>query len=379
MRSRFQRRRLHAAIAAALSATAIAALPGTADAASVGYASGTITYTAAAGEANHVSVAVWGFGLKISESGTKGTPAVPVTLSATYGCYPLSSTSVMCPIYAAKLNADLGDGDDVFASSAALPVSVKGGTGNDSLTGGIGIDTLDGGANDDTIDARDSVADSIVCGTGSDGGSADALDTTSADCESVQRPSAAPTETIVPPVVDPPVDPSPLPGTTDPGTTDPDPGNGGDHSGTSDNDNSATPANAVAASIPAQAVGVTASGVARVRVDCPADSGGCSGTVALVLPAAASVKSHARVMAKRAAAPLALGHAKFKAKAGTSPVVPVRLSKRGRQRILRSSRGRRARIVVTTLLADGTTTTASQDVTIKRGHQAAKSRRSGRR
>jgi len=124
-------------------------------------------------------------------------------------------------------------------------------------------------------------------------------------------------------------------------------------------------------------VSVSASGVARVRVECPADSGGCSGTVRLVLPSRASAKTHSRMTATaaRTRAPITLGRAKFSAKAGTSPVVRVRLSKRGRQRILRSRRGRRARIVISTRHADGTTSTASQDVTIRLKHRAAKRRK----
>jgi hypothetical protein len=69
-----------------------------------------------------------------------------------------------------------------------------------------------------------------------------------------------------------------------------------------------------------------------------------------------------------------IGKAKFSAKAGTSPVVPVRLSKRGRQRIVRGRRSK-ARITVTTRSATGGSVVTTQEVTIRPRRSAA--RRSG--
>jgi hypothetical protein len=93
--------------------------------------------------------------------------------------------------------------------------------------------------------------------------------------------------------------------------------------------------------------------------------------VVIEIPQPASGKGQAKAkpgaVAKTAArrrTALRIGKAKFNAKAGTSPVVPVRLSKRGRQRILRGRRTR-ARINVTTRSASGRTTVSSQDVTIR--------------
>src|SRR4051794_494873 len=112
MRSRFHPRRLAALLAAGASLTAISVLPAAADAATVGYASGTITYTTAPGEANHVTVAPWGYTLKLTDSGVKGTTTTtPIVLAAGSGCFPLSSTSAACPMTAMKLNADLTDGN----------------------------------------------------------------------------------------------------------------------------------------------------------------------------------------------------------------------------------------------------------------------------
>jgi hypothetical protein len=116
--------------------------------------------------------------------------------------------------------------------------------------------------------------------------------------------------------------------------------------------------------------------VANVKIVCPADSGGCSGNVAIEIPPAASGKGSLAKAAAGRRASLRIGKAKFKAKAGTAPVVPVRLSKRGRQRILRGRRSR-ARITVTTRSATGGTVVTTQDVTIRPRRSAA--RRSGRR
>jgi hypothetical protein len=250
------------------------------------------------------------------------------------------------------VSANGGSGDDLLRT----------GGGADTLNGGDGSDTLSGGAGDDNFQARDGAADTLACGAGNDSGIADAADTLAADCEAVLPPP-------------PPVDPGTTdPGSTDPGTTDP---------GTTDPGTTApsTTANSVPASIPAQTVGVSASGVASVQIVCPADSGGCSGSVVIDIPQAASTKRHRKpkVAAKAAAHPHALlqiGKAKFSAKAGTSPVVPVRLSKRGRQRILRSHRSK-ARITVTSRSAAGRTVVTTQEVTIRAPRTTA--RRGGRK
>jgi hypothetical protein len=136
------------------------------------------------------------------------------------------------------------------------------------------------------------------------------------------------------------------------------------------------PANAVPPTIPPQTVGLSASGVATVRIVCPADSGGCAGTVSIELPAAATGKHGKIAIGARKQPSTSIGRARFTAKAGTAPLIPVRLSKRGRQRILRGGRSR-ARITVTTRTADGKTTVSSQDVTIRPRSKAT--RRTARR
>jgi hypothetical protein len=99
-------------------------------------------------------------------------------------------------------------------------------------------------------------------------------------------------------------------------------------------------------------------------VACPIGSGGCNGVVTITLPPAVTAL-HAKVTAARKATGLTIGSAKFKLAAGKTKGVPVRLSKRGRQRILRGRKKQRAKITVTTKAADGTTNVTTQNVTLR--------------
>jgi hypothetical protein len=356
-------------------AIAIGVAPATAGAASVGYANGTITYSSGVNETNRLTVSPWGFALKVTDVGSKGNKAIAVTAGT--GCWQVSANSAACAAATATLvNVLLGDGNDTFDGGfSVVATTVSGGAGDDTLHGGPGADTLDGGIGNDTFDSRDTASDTLVCGDGIDGGNADVLDSIPGDCEAVQGGPAPPSTDPNPiaPITDPVTDPVAGPTTTDPAP------------GTEPSDgpqNTATPAaNSVPASIPSQTVSLSASGVARVRVECPADSGGCSGAVTIELPTAGAVKrtGNGKLSAVAAAghrAPLKIGRSKFKAAAGTAVIVPVRLSKRGRQRIVRGRRAR-ARIVVTTRKADGSTSVAAQDVTIAAKRRPSK-RKGGR-
>lgn len=96
-------------------------------------------------------------------------------------------------------------------------------SGNDQaneILGGKGADTIAGRGGQDTIEARDSVKDTITCGSGSDTVNADNIDTVAADCETVKRGGipagpggfGQPKSDPPPPPIDPPADPG-----TDPG------------------------------------------------------------------------------------------------------------------------------------------------------------------
>jgi hypothetical protein len=307
---------LRAPLVAGAVVVALSVAP-TAHAATVSEANGKLTFTAATGEANHVTIAPWGLMFKVTETGTRY--GFPIALTVGSGCWRLSSNSATCGRVGAVVT--LGDGNDV-------------------------------------ADMRDGVTDSLTCGAGNDSGNAETADTVAADCEAVTKPAPP----VDPGTVDPPPDPVIDPPVVDPPVVDPplvDP-----------------PANAVPPTIPPQTVGISASGVARVLVACPADSGGCKGVVAITLPASSS-RRRAKVVAARKSAALKIGNARFKAAAGTSKSVPVRLSKRGRQRILRGRKRKHARITVTTRSATGTTVVTTQDVTLRPPSKAK--RRSVRR
>src|SRR5690348_10542536 len=74
-------------------AAILAAAPA-ADASTVSEANGTLTVAAAPGEANNVVIAQWGFGLKVTDTGTKNGAAVGLTVGV--GCWRLSSNSATC-------------------------------------------------------------------------------------------------------------------------------------------------------------------------------------------------------------------------------------------------------------------------------------------
>jgi hypothetical protein len=312
--------RLRTLLAAGAVVGVLAVAPA-AHAATVSATSGRVSFVAAPGEANHLTIAPWGLTLKVTETGTAKSGA-PIALTAGSGCLRLSSTSAACSGTTATVN--LGDGND-------------------------------------TVNLDDGIVDSLTCGPGADGGTAETGDTVAADCETVTKP-APPVDpgTVVDPPIDPPVVEPPV--VVDPPLVDP--------------AIVAPPSNSVPPTIPPQTVAISASGVAIVLVACPADSGGCRGVVTITLPASSS-RRHAKVAAAKKSASVKVGSARFKAAAGSTKKVPVRLSKRGRQRILRG-RSRRARITVTTRSAAGTTVVTTQDVPV-RPRSTAKRRKALRR
>jgi hypothetical protein len=190
------------------------------------------------------------------------------------------------------------------------------------------------GDGDDFFDASGTaIGASVMCGAGDDASVTTGLDSVATDCE--LRPPSAPVDEPAPEDAPPP-DPQPAP--------------------------------APDRAAPVQVVEVSLSGIARVLVTCPADSGGCTGTVAIQLPTAG-------VTAARRSS-TTIGQARFTAKAGSTPTVPVQLSKRGRQRIVRG-RSRRGRIRIATEAADGATVVTIEDVAFSIGAKAKRGR--GRR
>jgi hypothetical protein len=290
--------------------------PGPASAAFAKLDAGKLTYTAISGEANDLTATYSSPGAaKLSETGHWGP--YPILISGCGGVAKLVTCSGT-----SSLVLNTGDGDDKVA-------------------------------------ARNGTADRISCGSGNDSVIADPNDAVGADCETVDRGgTVAPT----------------LPGTgtsgpaTDPGggaagTTDPAVEGGSTGLGESN-----PYVNFTAPVIPRQTATVSRSGIASVRIVCPAEAGACKGTVALVLVKRAG-GARARVMAVAArrvkqTKRVKLGSARFSAKAGEKPIVQIRLNRRGRRRVLRT-RHTRCRLVVTTRGADGKVVTTTREITLR--------------
>jgi hypothetical protein len=300
----------------ALAAAALLALPASANAAFAQLdAGGRLVYTTVPGEANDLTASYTSAGLaKLTETGRFGP--FPILIAGSDGCTGL----------------------------AAL-ITCKG-------TSSLDIRTGDG---NDKVAARNGTADKISCGSGTDSVVADPQDSVAADCESVDRGT-----TVL----------APTGGATDQQPVSPPVGGDAGHTGLNEPDPTV---NVTPPVIPAQTVTVSPSGVAAVQVVCPAVAGTCRGTVALVL-APATAKRSARMVAAAGAKPkgITLGSAKFTAKGGTKPVVPIRLNRRGRQRILRT-RHTRCKIVVTTRSSTGKTVTTSRNITLRPRRTAGRS------
>src|ERR1043166_442264 len=75
-------------------------------------------------------------------------------LLTTGNCTLVSGARVDCD-KGTSLSVDLGAGNDVFEiDKVAVPISVAGGGGNDTLSTGGGNDVLAGGAGNDTLNGR---------------------------------------------------------------------------------------------------------------------------------------------------------------------------------------------------------------------------------
>lgn len=138
-----------------LAAMAVALLaPAAAHAATISHSGGVLTYTAAPGEENNLSLSVQapGFCTVRSDPCFLVSEGSGVTItSATAGvCTARESASeVECDVPASAV-VDLGDGNDTVFDWAG-PSTVDGGTGDDGLDGNAGNDTLRGGAGADTL------------------------------------------------------------------------------------------------------------------------------------------------------------------------------------------------------------------------------------
>ena len=102
-------------------------------------------------------------------------------------CIPITERRARCATRGVRrIRVEVYDGDDFVRSSAAVPLSVAGGSGADVIHGGYGNDELDGGSGPDTISGglgadradgaagddilrlREGVADTVRCEDGED-------------------------------------------------------------------------------------------------------------------------------------------------------------------------------------------------------------------
>jgi Ca2+-binding RTX toxin-like protein len=114
-------------------------------------------------------------------------------LSAPPGCTTSDSGNVTCPSDGITgISAQLGDGDDYFqGNDLTIPLTVDGGSGDDTIKGGDAGDTLNGAEGNDWIRGADG-PDRVTGGPGDDtidifGGGVDTLDCTGGGNDRVQR------------------------------------------------------------------------------------------------------------------------------------------------------------------------------------------------
>jgi Ca2+-binding RTX toxin-like protein len=229
-------------------------------------------------------------------------------------------------VYSSVEDVTGGHGNDVLTGSAGANAlfggsgddSLNGGDGDDALDGGTGRDALDGGAGNDGLSSRDGEGDDDRCGIGYDSVTGDYLDVLADDCE-VRDLTAAP---AAPALLD---------------------------------------------RVPT-AVRLTFAGRIRVRVSCPAGSGGCQGVLS-----AAIMKSREGRRRIRAARALRSGNGtRFALRAGESDVFKVKISRNGRRRVIRDKKAN-CRISAVTR-SSGRSATATKTVVVK-----APKKRGGRR
>ena len=95
---------------------------------------------------------------------------------------------VFCP--AARVNRVrilLGEREDSARVDVAVPLTLLGGPGADTLSSGASPDVVSGDEGNDRLISRDGLRDRVLCGPGGDRVDADTVDEVDSDCESVAR------------------------------------------------------------------------------------------------------------------------------------------------------------------------------------------------
>ena len=132
---------------------------------------GPVTYTAAAGEANHLALSSDGTTLTFTD-----VPAIDPAiagLDTIDDCIASSTTSATCPQAATSI--DLGDGDDTLALGAGLPaLSINGGSGTDALDFSARTDDVAIGLDGTTPNLAVTSVENATGGSGNDALAGDA-------------------------------------------------------------------------------------------------------------------------------------------------------------------------------------------------------------
>ena len=144
------RSRLRVAAALAAAAVALAVAPSTAGASTASVSGGTdLTYNAAAGETNNVTVSLDGAVYRITDPGATITPM--------FGCAAVNANEVTCTAAGVdRVDLQLDDLGDTNTLSPTVTVrsDISGEAGQDTLNGGDGArSSLFGGADNDTLNA----------------------------------------------------------------------------------------------------------------------------------------------------------------------------------------------------------------------------------
>ena len=155
---------------ALLAAFLLAAVPAVSQAATVSLGGTTLTYVAAEGEANSLTVTL--------AAGTYTLTDATAPLTAGNLCTQITPSEATCPSAGLiLLSVDGRDRDDVIAiGPGTANATLTGGAGNDILTGGDGADTLNGGTDADVLNGGAGIDtlngdwgdDSLTGGTGAD-------------------------------------------------------------------------------------------------------------------------------------------------------------------------------------------------------------------
>jgi hypothetical protein len=353
----------------AMALPAVASAAGTASVTSYGL----LTYVDLSTSANHLTVAPLGSG-QFRVVDTAGVSVWP-------GCTKVSATEAKCSNVTSMYVSVAGGDDDVAADVGAATspnVMVLGGSGADRIQTGAGVDTIygsdgadtidpgpgadtvDAGAGADTISARDGAVDNVKCGSEYDTGTIDANDKPDADCEALDGAAAGALVGTTP------VSGDPAGATTSTSSGGTDSPSGG---GTSTPIAKVDPlANPLPVLIPAQSATFDSKGNAAVRVACPAGVGRCKGTVTLEVAVSDLGKARAAAAGTKLEK---VGSARFTAKAGTKPVVRVRMSRRGRRRVIRGRKRQHCRMTVSTTSPTGKTLVSRRTITLVAARRTA--------